>query len=41
MVTVVVLFAIAIGPVCLILGFDTCTPIRGGNIFGAVAGDKV
>ena len=41
MVTVVALFAVAIGSVCLLLGFDTRTPARSGNIFGVVAGDKV
>ena len=41
MVTVAALFAVSIRPVCLILGFDTCMSVRSGNIFGAVAGDKV
>ena len=31
MVTVAALFAVAIGPVCLILGFDTPTPVKSGN----------
>ena len=39
--TVVALFAVAIGAVCLILGFDTRMSVRSGNIFGAVAEDKV
>ena len=41
MVTVVALFAVTIGPVCLILGFDTLTLVWNGNIFGVVARDKV
>ena len=39
MVTVAALFAVAIKPVCLILGFDTRTPVRSANIFGVVARD--
>ena len=38
--TVVALFAVAIGPMCLILGFDTRTLVKRGNIFGAIARDK-
>ena len=39
--TVVALFAVAIGLVCLLLGFDTHTLVKSNNIFGTVAGDKV
>ena len=39
--TVAALFVVAIGSMCLILGFDTRAPVRSDNIFGAVAGDKV
>ena len=39
--TMAPLFAVAIGAVCLILGFDTCTLVRSENIFGAVVRDKV
>ena len=35
------LFVVAIGLVCLILGFDTHTPTRSSNFFGAVTEDKV
>ena len=38
--TVAPLFALAIGPVCLILGFDTRTLVRSDNIFGTIAEDK-
>ena len=41
MVTVDALFAVAIGLVCLLFGFDTRTSVSSGNIFGVVAGDKV
>ena len=39
-VIVAALFALAIGLVCLILDFNTCTPVS-GNIFGVVVRDKV
>ena len=34
------LFAVAIGSMCLILGFDSCTPVRSDKSFGAITGDK-
>ena len=39
--TVAALFAVAIWSVCLLLGFDTRTSVRSGNIFSAVTGEKV
>ena len=39
--TVDVLFTVAIERVCLLLGFDTHTKIRSGNIFGVIVEDKV
>ena len=41
MVAMFYFFIVSIGPVCLILGFDTLTLVRNGNIFGVVARDKV